>query len=371
MPPLTVALLSTAAPNSCGSMGIYGDLVRTALQEHAPDFELIPVDLRRQPVADTQCRSNRLGQVRDILYARRRAVQVKADVYHLLDGSFGFMVAGIPASRTLVTVHDLIPALQIRGRFPVPRPGWAARRLIGASLSLIGRSGAVYAVSAATAADVQTLTGRTVEAVIHNPLRALPTPPDQARDVPPMVLHVGNNGFYKNRIGVVRIFASLARSRSALRLILAGPEPDEALCREITALGLTGQVTFEVEPGDARLALLYRRASLLLFPSLYEGFGWPPLEAMHYGCPVVCSDAGSLPEVTGDAALRGAADDIAGLAAMAASVLEDSTLAADLVERGLRNLDRFGAKQLAESLVGLYEGLAETELERGWSQEPT
>lgn len=272
------------------------------------------------------------------------------------------MVAGIPLQRTLVTVHDLIPALQTRGCFPVPRPGWAARRLIGSSLGFLRKAGALCAVSQASANDVAAITGRTVDAVIPHYLREFPpvtdSAPEEGQQLGPYLLHVGHSGFYKNRLGVLRVFALLAGVRPSLRLVFAGAGEDTVLRREIAALGLTTRVTFKVDPDDARLAALYRGAVLLLFPSLYEGFGWPPLEAMHFGCPVVCSDAGSLPEVTGDAALRCAPDDVAGLAAAAMRILDDRDLACDLVARGRRNLERFTAQGMAAGLVRLYEGLA-------------
>ena len=84
---------------------------------------------------------------------------------------------------------------------------------------------------------------------------------------------------------------------------------------KITVHGVAYEVDVEViDPGDDELIGLYRGASLFLFPSLYEGFGWPPLEAMACGCPVVCSTEGSLPEVVGDAALTAPAADEAALA---------------------------------------------------------
>jgi glycosyltransferase involved in cell wall biosynthesis len=289
---------------------------------------------------------------------------VQADVYHLLDGSFGYMVSGIPWARTLVTVHDVIPALQARGQFSVPRPGWAARRLIASGLRVVSKAGAVCAVSQASANDVAALTGRQVDAIIPLYLRDFPAVDASRparRSAGSFVLHVGNSGFYKNRLGVVRIFAKLARARPALGLVFAGAAPDETLRQEIRAQKLADRVEFEITPDDARLADLYSEAALLLFPSLYEGFGWPPLEAMHFGCPVVCSEAGSLPEVTGAAALRCAPHDIEGFAAAVSRILDDRDLAGELVARGYRNLRRFSAERMASGLIACYERLAADE----------
>ncbi len=97
------------------------------------------------------------------------------------------------------------------------------------------------------------------------------------------------------------------------------------------------------------LVSLYRRASALVFPSLYEGFGLPPLEAMACGCPVACSDAASLPEVCGDAARYFSPDDAEEMAAAVAEVLDDP---APWVERGLARAAEFTWERAAAAARG-------------------
>jgi glycosyltransferase involved in cell wall biosynthesis len=355
---MRVALISTVAPGAHSSMGIFGELVASALRAHAPQIDAAPVFL--QPSASPP--SGRLGErwalLKSIVRSRAASGKLQADVFHVLDGSFGYMATGLPLQRTLVTVHDLIPAWQARGRFPVPKPGWAAQRLIGSSLDLIRRARAVHAVSACTADDIHELTGRRVDAVIPNPVRSLTRVRDQATDKSAGVLHVGNNGFYKNRAGVLEIFAAIAKRHPSLPLVMAGPEPTPALLLRAQDLGLTGRVRWVAGPSDDDLATLYAQARLLLFPSWYEGFGWPPLEAMQHGCPVVCADTGSLPEVVGDAALLWSPQDIEGFAAQALRVLDDEALQRALIVRGRRRVEAFSLQRLAEGLVPLYERLA-------------
>jgi len=123
---------------------------------------------------------------------------------------------------------------------------------------------------------------------------------------------------------------------------------------------LERHVDFVVQPDDVQLADLYRGACLLLFPSLYEGFGLPPLEAMAFGCPVVCSSAASLPEVVGRAALTCPPDDEEQMAGNCERILEDPALAERLIELGHRRARKFTLKRMAQGLLDAYaEALGE------------
>ncbi len=105
---------------------------------------------------------------------------------------------------------------------------------------------------------------------------------------------------------------------------------------------------------DEILLHLYRRAQALVFPSKYEGFGLPVIEAMAVGCPVVCSPVSSLPEVAGNAALMTPLDVTAYLANLR-TLLRDASLRASLIERGWRNADRFTWAKCATATVAAYE----------------
>jgi glycosyltransferase involved in cell wall biosynthesis len=106
---------------------------------------------------------------------------------------------------------------------------------------------------------------------------------------------------------------------------------------------------------DSHLPALYRNAELFVFPSLYEGFGFPPLEAMACGCPVVCSNSSSLPEVVGDAAVLIDPLDEDSLAGGISLALNDAVRRADCVQRGLRQAERFTWTGAATELLATYE----------------
>jgi glycosyltransferase involved in cell wall biosynthesis len=169
---------------------------------------------------------------------------------------------------------------------------------------------------------------------------------------------VGNNAFYKNRHGVVRIFTRVLKEYNIL-LKMAGPAPPPELSDLVAKLGLKKHVEFVVDPDGDELAALYREARLFLFPSLYEGFGWPPLEAMSSGCPVVCSDAASLPEVVGDAALTCPASDEEKMALNCLSILREGALAEDLIQRGYVQAGKFTLKKMGEELFRVYSQVSD------------
>ncbi|HEY3962051.1 MAG TPA: glycosyltransferase family 1 protein, partial [Gaiellaceae bacterium] len=115
-------------------------------------------------------------------------------------------------------------------------------------------------------------------------------PGDEQRE--PFLLYPAKPWPHKNHRRLLAAFANVRSERPELRLVLTGGD-----------FGVTPEGVEQLGfVSDAELASLYRRAAALVFPSLYEGFGQPPLEAMASGCPVTCSNAGSLPEITGDAA---------------------------------------------------------------------
>ena len=153
--------------------------------------------------------------------------------------------------------------------------------------------------------------------------------PDHAVEREPFLYYPARPWPHKNHSRLYEAFALLREERPELRLVLTGAGHDARRLPEgVEALDA---------PLEARIDL-YRRAEVLVFPSLYEGFGLPPLEAMACGCPVAASDAGSLPEVVGDAAVRFDPHDPE---AIAAGVREARSRAAELAALGLTRAARF------------------------------
>jgi glycosyltransferase involved in cell wall biosynthesis len=174
----------------------------------------------------------------------------------------------------------------------------------------------------------------------------------------PYLLYVGTLHPRKNLARLVQAFASLPRELvPGLRLVLAGQKGwlyDEIL-DQVELLGLSDRVVFTGYVPDADLPALLSGALAFVFPSLYEGFGFPLLEAMACGTPVVCSDVSSLPEVAGDAALLVDPLDVEALAGALRRLAVDGDLRRDLVERGFQQAQRFSWRRCAEQTLEVLE----------------
>jgi len=123
----------------------------------------------------------------------------------------------------------------------------------------------------------------------------------------------------------------------------------------VDKLNLKDDVIFTGYIGSEDLPQLYNACDLFVFPSLYEGFGFPPLEAMACGSPVVCSNASSLPEVVGDAAVLVEPMDIDSLAESMYKVLNDQRLRGELVDKGLERAKLFSWKKAAQKTLSIYQ----------------
>jgi glycosyltransferase involved in cell wall biosynthesis len=261
--------------------------------------------------------------------------------------------------RLVVTVHDLAFRLY-PSLFP---PAW--RAMYRAGLRRAARhADAIVAISRHTARDLARH-ARVDPARIHViPLAASlpetdidPGPVIERLKIPrPYLLFVGTLEPRKNLVRLVRAYRQVA-VRLPHTLVLAGPAGwrTQRLHRELTLRG-PGRVmlTGRVPPAD--LDALYRGAVAFCYPSLYEGFGLPVLEAMARGVPTVISDAASLPEVAGEAALRASARSVRSLSEALDRILTDRDEADRLGRAGRERAALFSWDQTARMTLRVYEG---------------
>lgn len=166
----------------------------------------------------------------------------------------------------------------------------------------------------------------------------------------------------KNALTLIRAYSLLKKRAKGLerKLVLAGSagwENDDVFA-EIKSLGLTDDVVVTDYVPDDDLSLLMNGAEVMVYPSLYEGFGLPPLEAMACGTPVIASNTSSLPEVVGDAGIMVDPEDVEGLADAIASVLSDQGLRDEMSRKGLARAKQFSWEQAARETLKVYEDVA-------------
>jgi glycosyltransferase involved in cell wall biosynthesis len=285
------------------------------------------------------------------------ARDARADLVHCLH-----FPTPIPTPHPLVvTVHDLTPLVDpsVMRAFP-HRLGyrwWNARvaRVADRILANSTHTAADIARFFPGAAGKTTVVPHTAGDFADGPAGDLP-----AGLVPPgasYVLSMGNTKPHKDLPTLLSAFARVAIDRPDLHLLLVGREVPGYVASVLGADLAAARVHFTGHVGDPELRALYRDAAVFAFPSRYEGFGLPPLEAMAFGTPVVCSDAASLPEVVGEAALLFPAGDAEALASRMARVLDDDAVREKLRAAGPLRAASFTWMRTAELTAAAYREL--------------
>lgn len=266
---------------------------------------------------------------------------------------------------TLLTVHDLTFKRDPDSAFPRLRR--YLERVVPRSVQ---RATHVLADSAATQSDLVELFGAPPGKIsvipggvdsrfapVTDTERLAAVRDKYAIGQAPFILGIGTLQPRKNFKRLIQAFNSGKAQGAKRRLVIAGGKGwlyDDILA-EVKRLGLEGDVLFIGFVDDEDLPALYSAASVLAYPSLYEGFGLPVLEAMACGTPVVTSNVSSLPEVAGEAALMVPPTDVAALSEALLRVLTDGALRAHMVERGLAQARRFTWENSARQLLAAYE----------------
>jgi alpha-1,3-rhamnosyl/mannosyltransferase len=284
-----------------------------------------------------------------------------ADVYH----SPYYLMPYCPGVPVVVTVYDLIPLL-------FPRLTSArARLLFRWTMALALRTAShVIVISEATCCDLLAFFRLSPQKVTTIHLAAAssfcPPPHTEVERVchkyalpQDYVLYLGINKPHKNLVRLVEAWGQRRDSQFTIRnsqLVIAGawdsryPEPRQ----RVAALGLEVAIRFLGPVPEADLPALYAGTALFVFPSLYEGFGLPVLEAMACGAPVACSNTSSLPEVGGDKVLYFDPADVEAIAGALRQALADPDLRAELRERGLARAAQFSWERTAQETLHLY-----------------
>lgn len=253
----------------------------------------------------------------------------------------------------VVTVHDMI-----HEKFPRDFP-WLDRTR-GAKQAALRRADHVICVSENTRRDLFEMLdvdpGR-VSVVPHGSSLQWrePTPPTQRRS---QLLYVGARGHYKNFASLVRAFGLSRLPREGFSLACFGGGPFSPAEHSMLSDCGVRQCVTQRGGDDTVLLQLFMESTALVYPSLYEGFGIPPLEAMSCGCPVACSNTSSLPEVVGSAAESFDPHDIDAIRTAIEAIAFSSTRSAELIAAGYRQASRFSWNRSAEATFQAYRMVA-------------
>ena len=230
---------------------------------------------------------------------------------------------------------------------------------------LIENAGAVIAISENTRQDIIKFTDADPDRIhviyLGNPFEHSPAPiepgPDSTVFEKPYLLFVGGRPAYKNFDLFIESVAGMLRDREELHVLCAGWLPFSSRERKVFDELKISRKVHQVKINDAILKNLYQNARAFVFPSLYEGFGLPVLEAFSCRCPVIMSNASSLPEIGGDAATYFDPDDRESIRSTVERVLSDDKYRQDLIRKGSERLKLFSWEKTAVQTKKVYTGL--------------
>ena len=329
------------------------------VNEQAEDWQLPPGENFRRVV----CPVSGLNRFKRFVYEQsilpRLLREYNVDVLH----SLGYVSPLLAHCPTIVTIHDL--------NFRVSGNGMSLIRRM--SLELFVRQSAMRARTILTVSEfsrAQILETFKVQAqkVVVTYLGPRPLPganPSHRRDSEalryvqskvPYILAFSSRSRNKNLGQLIRAFALLGeRLTHPHQLVLVGHPPSEGgILSVIKSLSLQEKVIWTGYLDDNSLHSLLKGAQMLVFPSFYEGFGLPVLEAMQSGVPVVCSNRASLPEIAGEAALYFDPSSVEDMAEKIARVASSMILQDELRQRGYENVKRFSWVDTAQKTLALY-----------------
>jgi glycosyltransferase involved in cell wall biosynthesis len=293
----------------------------------------------------------------------RKLRQLGADLYH----SPHYVLPLLCSKPAVVTIHDCIHLL-----FPEYLPNRFAKRYAWFMMrNAVRRSELILTVSEASRRDIlsfypeadperlHVVPNAIDEAILEDPGEAETERVRERYQIRGrFVLYAGNIKPHKNLARLITAFGLLKQrgGHEDVKLLIIGDEVNRygSLRRSVEAVGVRQDVRFFGFVPDHTLGALYRLASVFAFPSLYEGFGLPPLEAMACGTPVVTTTGGSLPEVAGDAATLIDPGDEDALAAAIAKLATDPAARQDAAARGLARAATFTWKRCADLTATAY-----------------
>jgi len=295
-------------------------------------------------------------------------------IYHIVDHGNAPYLEWLRHRPHVVTCHDALAIRSALQEIPENQTSWSGRIFQKWILRNLRSSSMVACVSSQTEHEVRRLTGLRSERTmviphaLNYPFRPMRSEEAAAILAPVWTgqgiarpsryfFHVGGTQWYKNREGVIDIFANLRKKHPDAALVIAGKPNTREITQKLIGMNCQDQVHYVGEVTSEELNALYSEAEALLFPSLAEGFGWPIIEAQAAGCPVFTTGRPPMTDIGGEAARYFEPSDVAD----AARIVDIALLEREkIVQQGFENAARYSL----DTMIGSYMRLYETVLSR-------
>ena len=372
---MKILLIANYLPDGQQSMQRFADMLYSSLKKTSHEVQLI----RPQPLF---CRSGQsvrglgkwLGYIDKLEvfpYKLIKAVS-RADLVHICDHSNSVYTEYLQGIPHLVTCNDLLAIRSALDEFKEHRTRLGGRIYQRMILSGLNKAKHVVCISNATRKDLLRLakTNPANSTVIYMGLNKIYHPMQDAERNKrlkrlgisvdnPFMLHVGKDNWYKNRLGVLNIFRYMLEIKEfqEFNLVFAGSGLGSYAKKRIEQDGLQNKVFEIISPNDEDLCALYSAAKTLLFPSFYEGFGWPIIEAQACGCPVFTTNRAPMAEAGGEAAVYIDPYEPEEAAYVIVETLENKEKIEEIHKIGFQNAKRFSAEKMAKEYLEVYKTL--------------
>lgn len=375
---MKVCIVEGYKPDDQISMDLYAHKLREARRSTGGDFHVsgITADISF-PTINSKAFRNLIGVSDRFLRYPWKLLQlvkrVEVDVFHIADHINSYLISYLPQKRTIVTCHDLIPLMVRDGKFNgVSKTAAGNIQYYKYCISGVKKARYVIVDSENTKKDllVYNLCPIGKIRVIYPGLNFGYQPMSTENRMRLRtkygvedkftLLHVGSSLFYKNIETIIRSMKILCEKNANNRFmfIKAGQPFSRKQRTLIEKYGLENSTRYIGAPKDfCAMQKVYNLADVFVFPSLYEGFGWPPLEAMACGIPVVCSNRGSLGEIVQSAAIICDPDDPQTLAESVRLLRDDEVIKAALIRKGFEHSTKFKWEKTANKVAELYQNV--------------
>ncbi|MEA5602309.1 glycosyltransferase family 1 protein [Nostoc sp. UHCC 0252] len=366
---MKILLIGNYQLDAIQSMDIFASMLENYLTQLGHQVRIIrPNPWFGKMISSPNSLRKWLGYIDKFVFfpAQLRQALSWADIVHICDQGNAVYVKYLGNTPHVITCHDLFPIRSGLGEFPEYQTGWTGKQFQQMVMRGLNRAHKVACVSEQTKSDVLRLCSLSKSAVSvipmglnypYTPMTAIESQPRlKALGIPQncqFILHVGANHWYKNRLGVLSIFYQLILQlqKPEFYLVMVGKPMTDEMRQFIKMHNMTQKVIELIEIDNENLRAIYSVATALLFPSLYEGFGWPIIEAQACGCPVFTSNRSPMNEVGGEAAIYIEPDQPK---ETAEEIIRNLPTLKQMKSKGFINSQKFSAEKMISGYIKLY-----------------